>query len=827
MTATLPKYRTMNPCPVYEKKSGTVFLFFICVLDHESVRRQIMTGRNAVRLCYISSQDGGHTWSPATDLTEQVIEENLRSWATFAVGPGHGVQLSSGRLVVPAYAYHIHRRCFPCVAFCCTTPHCFTFYSDDGGQSWARGQLLETLRATECQVSEVMCRDGHQVLYINARSPCWDRCRAEAFSRDDGRHFQESSLCRELCEPPSGCQGSVVSFTPPPASSDLDRKEDVGDQSCLLGIHGTSASPNSATSWLIFSHPTSRRKRTDLGIYLNTSPLEKGCWRKPWLLNKGPSGYSDLAVCEEAETLMFGCMFECGVSSAYEEIAFRLFTNAELLRHTRDCCSERFPSSDGRLPDVEQGGWERQESGWALLAWTSLFSAPRLREGLAATDAVGEKKAGSKRQRRPCPTGKAVMQSLRVALLFLGALGWGCAETYTSMQSIDQALATERSLLQSLHAYLEEEARRLSDLQRFYTKIQTLHREVGSSVANPLSAFTLIKRLQSDWLNVVHSTEANENLRALQKAYQSLEEVLPAFGDLEGAARAMMRLQDVYSLSVKELAKGRFRKSSSAHLPDVYSPGHDFLLSADDCFHIGKVAYEMEDYYHSIPWLEEAVTLFRGSYGNWNTEDEGSLEDALDHLAFSYFKAGNISHALSLSQEFLHYDPSNKRVARNILKYEKLLTAKPGSGNGAPTLQRPNVTHLETRDVYEALCQNLGSQATGYQLPSLSCSYETNGDPLLLLQPLKKEILHQRPYLALFHHFVSDSEAEKIKALAAPWWPTSGFMNTARSSDGPAAPAWKTSPPEGCGASGDLPKEGGPWQRAGDETPEHFVCLPS
>lgn len=28
-------------------------------------------------------------------------------WATFALGPGHGIQLRSGRLLVPAYSYHI------------------------------------------------------------------------------------------------------------------------------------------------------------------------------------------------------------------------------------------------------------------------------------------------------------------------------------------------------------------------------------------------------------------------------------------------------------------------------------------------------------------------------------------------------------------------------------------------------------------------------------------------------------------------------------------------------------------------------------------------
>ena len=49
----------------------------------------------------------------------------------------------------------------------------------------------------------------------------------------------------------------------------------------------------------------------------------------------------------------------------------------------------------------------------------------------------------------------------------------------------------------------------------FYAKVSTLHAELYNSPAtaltNPLVAFTLIKRLQSEWLNVVNSNEALEN----------------------------------------------------------------------------------------------------------------------------------------------------------------------------------------------------------------------------------------------------------------------------------------------------------------------------
>ncbi|XP_054073950.1 prolyl 4-hydroxylase subunit alpha-3 [Rissa tridactyla] len=357
-----------------------------------------------------------------------------------------------------------------------------------------------------------------------------------------------------------------------------------------------------------------------------------------------------------------------------------------------------------------------------------------------------------------------------------GALGLGVllallpppapAETFTAMLSVRRALGSEGRLLRRLRTYLREESARLRRIARFYEKVQALHQDPKASVDNPLLAFSLIKRLHSDWPNVVYSDEAAENTQVLQAGFKEVEQELPGAEDLDGAARALMRLQDVYALSVKGMANGVFQRAGAGR-PPLYSPGRRVSLSADDCFHVGKVAYDTGDYYHSIAWLEEAVSLFRLSYGSWNPEDRSSLEDALDHLAFSYFMAGNISHALSLSREFLHYDPSNRRVTRNVAKYEKLLEM--GTAVSAGPLQRPNGTRLQSRDAYEELCQRPRGQPAPELHPHLSCSYETNGNPYLLLQPAKKEMVWIQPYVALYHDFISDDEAETIKGLAGPW----------------------------------------------------------
>ncbi|XP_041797044.1 prolyl 4-hydroxylase subunit alpha-3 [Chelmon rostratus] len=343
---------------------------------------------------------------------------------------------------------------------------------------------------------------------------------------------------------------------------------------------------------------------------------------------------------------------------------------------------------------------------------------------------------------------------------------------YTSLLNVKQAISVERKLIDHLRTYIDHEVERLEDIKRFYAKVSDLHAEFykgpATATANPLVAFTLIKRLHSEWLNVVYSNEALENAQALRSSYEEEEAGLPKREDLQGAAKGLMRLQDVYSLQVASLVKGRFQRVTNGKPTDIYLPTVSVLLSGDDCFLVGKVAYEQEDYYHSVQWLEESVRLFRGTGGEWSPENEGTLEDALDHLAFSHFKTGNVSYALSLSQELLHHDPMNGRVLQNVEKYEKLLVTSPPKSVRGSGPRRPASNYLRTRNTYERLCQTQGSQPMHFENPRLFCDFFTNGDPGLLLLPARREVLSLQPYVVLYHDFITDTEAEDIKELAQP-----------------------------------------------------------
>lgn len=108
-------------------KSGDIALFFL----YKKYRD--------VCVPYIKkSRDEGKTWSKPIALTK---DERLYDMANDSV-----IQLSTGRIVVPACRFNRHKWNYS--AFC--------FYSDDGGRSWSKGK-------SELELSRMEAMDPHIV----------------------------------------------------------------------------------------------------------------------------------------------------------------------------------------------------------------------------------------------------------------------------------------------------------------------------------------------------------------------------------------------------------------------------------------------------------------------------------------------------------------------------------------------------------------------------------------------------------------------------------------------------------------------------------------
>jgi sialidase-1 len=263
-----------NPCPVQDRATGTIWLPLNWNLA-EGSESKIVVGQAPRGVWLLRSDDDGFTWSAPIEITEQVKPEG---WRWYATGPGHGIQLHGGRLLIPCdfsmgqpdkehryFGSHV-------------------IYSDDHGATWHVGGTIPG-QVNECMA--VQLSDG--AVYLNMRAYHGRNRRAVAWSGDEGLTWSDVTLDDALIEPI--CQAG------------------------LLGL------PDDR---VVFSNPASTgRERMTVRI----SADRCRSWSAGLVLHAGPSAYSDLALAPDGQIC---CLYERGDAHAYERITLARFGREEL-----------------------------------------------------------------------------------------------------------------------------------------------------------------------------------------------------------------------------------------------------------------------------------------------------------------------------------------------------------------------------------------------------------------------------------------------------------------------------------------------------------------
>ena len=264
-----------NPCPVVERQTGTVWLLF-CKNLADGGETLICEGKAPRTVWITHSVDDGQTWTEPREITESVKDP---LWTWYATGPCHGIQLDTGRLVVPCdhiVGLHLDRSRDPY--------HSHVIYSDDRGATWQLGGNVEA-GTNECAVAQLY--DGS--LYINCRNHVGGTRRAVARSHDQGQTFAQFEWDQTLIEPV--CQGSLESLT--------------GGQ-------------------LLFANPASTRRER---MTVRLSSDGGRTWPTAQTLHPGPAAYSDLAALPNGELC---CLYENGDGQPYEMLTLARFNLAWL-----------------------------------------------------------------------------------------------------------------------------------------------------------------------------------------------------------------------------------------------------------------------------------------------------------------------------------------------------------------------------------------------------------------------------------------------------------------------------------------------------------------
>ncbi|CAF4922620.1 unnamed protein product, partial [Rotaria socialis] len=350
-------------------------------------------------------------------------------------------------------------------------------------------------------------------------------------------------------------------------------------------------------------------------------------------------------------------------------------------------------------------------------------------------------------------------------------------------------LDTVVELTKQLKTYLEEENKRMDHITKFLNLIESqVSRAKGNEekyFSNPINSYLFIKHLTIEW-NHIKTMVSPDLSKIIDKQW-----LFPSFEDYIGTVTSLLRLQDTYQLKT------------------IWAQIHFDIIHADhllghDCYVIGRAALATKDFYHALMWLQEALDRIDQE----NNTTLISKINILNNLVHATFQQGNIEHALALVEEILsignqqyiqgmlkrkkskiHYESLiNKRTLiaeeqeivdfkttddtdfiGNSLKQSSIQYVSMNNKNFQVKNQRPGTNlELKSRQAFEEICRQQHAQLSKIRQATLFCRYRHNNHPYLIFRPVKEEKVLDEPAVFLFHDVVSDSDIEKIKALAVP-----------------------------------------------------------
>lgn len=264
-----------NPAPVIDRRTNTIWLL-LTRNPGDVPEKRIAAGITSVtRTVWVThSKDDGRSWAAPVDITAAVKPPD---WSWYATGPGNGIQLRTGRMVIACD----HNRGDA------TRRYSHVIYSDDSGKTWEPGGSA----GPDCNESAVVELPDSSLM-LNMRSYAGKNRRAVSISRDGGLTWSEPVLDEALIEPV--CQASLIRFG-------------KGNRSLLL-----------------FSNPADM-KRVNMTVRLSRD--QGKTWAASKTIHAGPSAYSNLV---ELDGKTVGLLYERGDAGPYECITFARFPLAWL-----------------------------------------------------------------------------------------------------------------------------------------------------------------------------------------------------------------------------------------------------------------------------------------------------------------------------------------------------------------------------------------------------------------------------------------------------------------------------------------------------------------
>lgn len=257
---------------------------------------------------YTKSTDDGLTWSEPVDITAAIDEFTaIYPWVVQAPGPGHGIQMMNGRLVVPFWLSNgggkefgpKHRGHRPSIVV--------SVYSDDHGKTWHAGEVAvpdNDVSVIPNETSVIQLVDGR--VMFNSRNESMNYRRLITYSEDGATDWSEPYFHDAFFEPI--CFGAMVRHSMQPLHSKNRILFSNPDSRHDPWVAQRQSTPRSARN----------RHRTNLTVRMSYD--EGHTWPVSKVIDPEISGYSDMAVTPDG---MIHLLYEGGSIEGWNNNHFK------------------------------------------------------------------------------------------------------------------------------------------------------------------------------------------------------------------------------------------------------------------------------------------------------------------------------------------------------------------------------------------------------------------------------------------------------------------------------------------------------------------------
>jgi len=204
-----------NPAPVVDRldpsfPGGRIFLFYNTGNDHEAA---IVNGKGIRECHFITSSDGGQSWSVPVNITTSVhrpLKPGIHpgyqfpeDWRAYANTPGHATQIRNGKYRGRIFVAANHSAGAPKPNAAHYAAH--GYFTDDHGQTFRLGETVSWPGSNESTAAPL---SGGKLMMNMRNQGGHPKARIVALSSDGGATWDSIYADRSLPDPV--CQGSLL-----------------------------------------------------------------------------------------------------------------------------------------------------------------------------------------------------------------------------------------------------------------------------------------------------------------------------------------------------------------------------------------------------------------------------------------------------------------------------------------------------------------------------------------------------------------------------------------------------------------------------------------